>query len=493
MDRIYSQARQVLIWLGEETEHDSEAFDAMSQINVILPTPPSTRAETHAINSLEYYAEAVASLPRKSLFQMGSLLQRPWFQRVWVIQEVVVARSAQLFNGAKSVAWSVFAEAAEKIISYELQSLFVASDLAMSAFRNIVFIRSNTSEPRRPFLELLCHARDFNSTDPRDKLYALLGICSREVASLEAPNYTIPVAEVFLQYAKQQLVAGSLLHLAATEYMDDISRVTLPTWVPDWSRNVGQIPSEMLIPSLCAGGASMPSLTISSAGNILTIRGKRLSCIERIGTMLYTELIEMYTNLGESNLPGIDAVEYMQLSTKQWIWDWLTDCHEVAFGEEFSPTQGMFESKDYRSFCKALCLTSDDEDEDPLVTEIVDRFANFYTLLTRSLDSQINARQIVDEDESELRETVLDMDRYIASLTAYKHFCSDDSGRLAWVPRRAQTGDVLCVFLGAKVPHLLRPAAEGRYELIGESIVPGCMDGEVMDSDDIAVQDFVLI
>ncbi len=51
MGKIYSQAHQVLIWLGEETEYDSEALDAMSQLEKILPTPPPTARYIYAEHS----------------------------------------------------------------------------------------------------------------------------------------------------------------------------------------------------------------------------------------------------------------------------------------------------------------------------------------------------------------------------------------------------------------------------------------------------------
>ena len=153
----------------------------------------------------------------------------------------------------------------------------------------------------------------------------------------------------------------------------------------------------------------------------------------------------------------------------------------------------MFNSRSYRRFCKALSFTGDLEIESPLVKTMVDRLSRLYLLLTRSLELQSRARQLVDEDESEIQSTVIDIDRYLGTFATHKYFCSDDSGTLAWVPRRAQASDVFCIFLGAKVPHLLRLVADGRYKLIGECYLQDCMDGEVVEANHIAVQDFVLV
>lgn len=72
-------------------------------------------------------------------------------------------------------------------------------------------------------------------------------------------------------------------------------------------------------------------------------------------------------------------------------------------------------------------------------------------------------------------------------------FCSDDSGRLGCVPRKAQFGDLFVVFLGASVPHLLRPLAHAQYELIGECYLQGCMNDEVMEAGNFATEGFLIV
>jgi hypothetical protein len=496
MGKIYSQARQVLIWLGAETDHDSEALNAVSQLETILRTPPPIIGDIHALNTPEFLSRMINSIPRSSWLQIAYLLQRPWFQRVWVIQEVLVAHSAQLFNGSKSIAWSTLAEVAEKIILFDLTGLFAAFKLAPSALKNICLMRPENSESRRPFFKLLCSAREFKSTDPRDKLYALLGISDSDAVSWESPDYTIQVSRLFIQYTKQELISGSLAHLSATNYIDDTTQVVLPTWVPDWSRPVEHIPFEALGMSLNAGGTRVPRLSFSSNNDLLIIMGKRVSSVDRLGTIRYSELTTLCTTLSTTlSTPTPTAIDVarLKLSVTQWLLDWLADCHKTAFGDEFSPTQEMLNSKSYRRFCKAICHTGDLESESPLVKTIVDRLDRLYLLLSRSLELQSSARPLVNEDESEIQSTIFDLDRYFAPFANYRYLCSDDSGRLAWVPRRARAGDVFCVFHGAKVPHLLRLVPNGQYEMIGACYLQDCMDGEVIKADKFAVDEFVLV
>ena len=176
MGKIFSQARLVLIWLGEETTLDSEGLDALSQLDRHLPSPPATVGDINALRTPQFLYRALQSIPRSSWLQIGYLLSRPWFRKIWVIQEVVMAHSAQLFNGAKTLSWTTFSSATNKIASYDLQAIIAGFKHALVAFKNVSLMRLENSDMRRPFFRLLSMVRDFNSTDPRDKIYALLGI-----------------------------------------------------------------------------------------------------------------------------------------------------------------------------------------------------------------------------------------------------------------------------------------------------------------------------
>ena len=47
-------------------------------------------------------------------------------------------------------------------------------------------------------------------------------------------------------------------------------------------------------------------------------------------------------------------------------------------------------------------------------------------------------------------------------------------------PAGLQAGDVICVFLGAKLPYILRQSEIGTWTLVGEAYVHGIMYGEFM-------------
>lgn len=56
-----------------------------------------------------------------------------------------------------------------------------------------------------------------------------------------------------------------------------------------------------------------------------------------------------------------------------------------------------------------------------------------------------------------------------------------DRGHLGLGPATMQSGDILCVFSGGKVPFILHPLNEKDYRLVGECYIHGTMDGEATE------------
>ncbi|KAK3353879.1 heterokaryon incompatibility protein-domain-containing protein [Lasiosphaeria hispida] len=67
----------------------------------------------------------------------------------------------------------------------------------------------------------------------------------------------------------------------------------------------------------------------------------------------------------------------------------------------------------------------------------------------------------------------------VGAAAARRGFAVTRRGYIGLVPQGAMEGDVVAVFLGGKVVHVLRLVGEGRWALVGEGYLHGFMDGEV--------------
>jgi len=47
------------------------------------------------------------------------LMQRPWFSRRWVVQEIALARKAVMYCGSDKISWKKFAVAVELFVEVE--------------------------------------------------------------------------------------------------------------------------------------------------------------------------------------------------------------------------------------------------------------------------------------------------------------------------------------------------------------------------------------
>jgi hypothetical protein len=70
-----------------------------------------------------------------------------------------------------------------------------------------------------------------NATDPRDKVYGLLGLAGLDIF----PDYTNTVSEVYEKAAMEYLRIYGITYCLNEAGTSKRRRPDLPTWVPDWS------------------------------------------------------------------------------------------------------------------------------------------------------------------------------------------------------------------------------------------------------------------
>lgn len=66
-----------------------------------------------------------------------------------------------------------------------------------------------------------------------------------------------------------------------------------------------------------------------------------------------------------------------------------------------------------------------------------------------------------------LLDAVNPYEKSILQWAGTRRFCVTEYGRIGWVPLEAVVEDIVCVFTGAEVPHLLRIRDDGRLILVG--------------------------
>jgi hypothetical protein len=117
MKHIYQQASRTIVWLGPAADNSDSAMEFAAQVGrevwesglvtPLLSAPVNTfgkgEESQNFIESMGSLLEKVnLSIPLESY---GKLIARPWFYRVWVVQEVSVARSVVFKCGEKDISY----------------------------------------------------------------------------------------------------------------------------------------------------------------------------------------------------------------------------------------------------------------------------------------------------------------------------------------------------------------------------------------------------
>ena len=240
MAQIYARANRVLIYVGEASEQSTQLLE-------ILGNPLHTDRDCEAILKRDHLEKAL------SVF-----LSRPYFWRVWVLQEIALAKQAILICGGKSIAWRVLAGRKLVDTHSNLRPAHLLSKpnilRALETFQShhggcltslppALGFQNPTLRDVAQLLPLLEIASFCDASDPRDKVYALLGL----VTGLEPlgfiPDYTETVEDVYVDIAV--LLArecGPMALLTKAVCRPSISRRR--PWVPDWRHAPNHVPPQ---------------------------------------------------------------------------------------------------------------------------------------------------------------------------------------------------------------------------------------------------------
>ncbi|OQV00716.1 hypothetical protein CLAIMM_06179 [Cladophialophora immunda] len=258
MKDIFKGSGMNIFWVGEEDEDTQKTFEFLHAVAELgeMPEEQAISLLSYAV-SREYFGEVWKSL--------GEFFCRPWWTRLWVVQEVVLSKEAILICGSWGIDWEVFHKCARLLKAIrpminELQEATVLDETFsyfntfMWGLSNLVIFTSLTSDLSRRakvgtsdlaqdsemLHSLLRMSRDYSVSDERDKVYGMLGIYQELGASLKVDiNYDETVSNLYMR-----MVALILQGTWRLDFLGDLERRRdwrqarkwgLPSWVPDWT------------------------------------------------------------------------------------------------------------------------------------------------------------------------------------------------------------------------------------------------------------------
>lgn len=228
MYRIYSQPLTVIVYVGHESK-EQDSYMAMQ----LLSDPDKLGSD-----SLDEY--------QRSSIQY--LVRRPYFQRMWIVQECALATSLRLICGKDEVYISKFAKTSlEKVVAANNEA--IPAWLKHSRQMPEVVGQEGSSQAKK-LLDLMFDTASCQCTDARDRIFALfslLGTGAHGKATSDqrlVADYDLTLEQVYIGIAAffvDNGFLGTILELAEltrrkTRTTSSSAVKYLPSWVPDWSR-----------------------------------------------------------------------------------------------------------------------------------------------------------------------------------------------------------------------------------------------------------------
>lgn len=245
MSGIYSTAQKTLIHLGNEPPRSKK--DSLNFLDVV-GNISSWKKRLFSMDGAPSYEDWVRETNRSKDFeQLYGLLQAPWFQRLWVVQEFALSRNCSIIFGTKAVSWQDFyagMQYPELCRQANSSSNKFAPPVAYTNAIGILeeldaYAKAPSGTERELYVLIDSFARR-GTSDPHDKVFALLGLAKGADGLIEEIDYDEPywttltrAVNLMIQQSSQRWHSNrfEFLHFADPEQATNPQHG--PSWIPN--------------------------------------------------------------------------------------------------------------------------------------------------------------------------------------------------------------------------------------------------------------------
>ncbi|KAI1341021.1 heterokaryon incompatibility protein-domain-containing protein [Xylariaceae sp. FL0016] len=473
MHHIYRRAGSVWVWLGRP--------DASSGVAMRYAAGLATGKYLREFSDCQYGNNQWRWAEKSYFFDMISrddeadglapaivdFLNRPWYSRIWVQQEAALCRRTKVQCGDDVLDWdNVFALAwimeprttttwpgalQERLESTlkKLQAVRLIQEVRHVLFHDMYGPSTWSSNS---FQQLVFYAVQYDSTDPRDKIYAMQNLADDSENWFQV-DYRIPWQILYANVAKRFLKGGGLnflRHAGRTTHAPD---TLLPSWAPDYNTKRNSTKTLTVNKLWAAGGSTRqasPHQTLESAGDIVPLP-KRLrryrSLPKDFAKFPDKTLLQSYAQfhctmsdtiayLGDVNPgPGLDVETMADIFRK--------DLEHLEGLPQSAYLNGESVSHAYR----LTLILSMDRDAELVGADYIDKHWDAFLKWCYSKE----------DDMENIQDPVLLSSLEASAVTAHYRFAITKHGYFCLAPRTTQLGDEVKIFQGYDLAVVTRP------------------------------------
>ncbi|KAL2133775.1 hypothetical protein VTI74DRAFT_1712 [Chaetomium olivicolor] len=301
---IYSMASRVTIWLGLAADNSHLALDSLRKLGsqveylrggLMCPSPGFYEPDW-------YKSDCELPFDNDIWEAVHHLVARPWFTRLWIIQEAQLANPRSVVQcGSAVVPWPLMRRA---IICIFLKKSRPATAL-IRQMRNAMdctqFLRG------KPVERLLQMSSFRQCSDPRDKIYGMMSVMPPSFTTLIPTDYTLDIAVLYKMVFLAYTESFKRLTLLQQCHRSDQS---WPSWVPHWN-----LPLHLMNTSdraYCASGVSQAYLRPQDeAIEVISICLGSVQHVQNVGLSSQPGLEDLLNHLKGKDIERMEAIEYL--------------------------------------------------------------------------------------------------------------------------------------------------------------------------------------
>jgi hypothetical protein len=274
MQDIYHYATQVVVYLGEDAEGLDRAMDLFKTMDEKAKEPISNN------NTPSLIRQSLPDSHQEIWYRIQDFFNRTWFSRVWIVQEVASSTHDPIvLCGPFVLQWS----AVTRVARFMIETALTRATGRWSFTSNVLMI--DQYRDLKPWLGFLLQTSfHFESTDPRDMVFALHGLVDPKFSAVLRSDYFLVDYRKSVKEVFRDAMMGLIKYTATIEPMckavasESSAKYDLPSWVPNWATPLAERKPGFATFSSTAGykaaGGQLAMTTTTSDPDVLRIGGK---------------------------------------------------------------------------------------------------------------------------------------------------------------------------------------------------------------------------
>ncbi|KAJ9161183.1 hypothetical protein NKR19_g2486 [Coniochaeta hoffmannii] len=475
MKDIFPHAEKLIVWLGEEGPNTGLAVERIHDVTRFVEAFATDEEGSGFHGARKKVPEHIyvrSTDEHEMAIRSGvmDLYERDWWKRTWILQEVGLSKDVVVHCGSYEMELDLLESFHEFTAFLMMESPELLFETAGGEGMQMVDIEKlplgvlNLKDDLQDAYESTLHifldsTKGHKATDPRDKIYGILGLSTDFRSGGIYPCYERPLQHVFLDVVKAHLEKYDSLDILDQCYFSHTVELGLPSWIPNWDLpDVDEVQAD-IIPKYLTNKSEEPE--------------EPKQAFNACGGLALNSRPWSFGDDGTLHLTGacFDTIESVT-DVADFLRGWTLESLLAAW----------------------LPTVSNPDEKYPFAEETwLAAFRRTLVLDVRFLPKERNF-SMVFPDDPDSKEKAAFLDRISEARPSFYKACMlkrlayTSQGMIGLVRPETRVGDRVAVLAGSKVLLCLREVTPSvpsgnatHYHLIGEAYFHGIMDGEAMD------------